>query len=83
MKDLPVPAVVRCRKRQQDVAPVRALSMSVRNGTSWSGRCRVAPNQEVLLQMESYAGLDWASDKHDVFVADAGGREAAGGHVRP
>ena len=39
--DQPVPAVVRCRKRQQDVAPVEGLSMSARNGTSWSGRCEV------------------------------------------
>ena len=23
--------------------------------------------------MESYAGVDWASDKHDVLVADAAG----------
>jgi hypothetical protein len=38
MKDQPVPTVVRCRERRQDVAPVwRALSISTRNGTSWSG----------------------------------------------
>jgi transposase len=47
--------------------------MSIRNGTSRSGRCRVVPNQEVQLQMKSYAGVDWASDKHDVLVADAAG----------
>ena len=25
------------------------------------------------MQMETYAGVDWASDKHDVLVADAAG----------
>ena len=39
-EDQPVPTVVRCRERRQDVAPnARALSMSIRNGTSGSGRC--------------------------------------------
>ena len=40
-KTSPSRRVVRCRKRQQDVAPVEGLSMSTRNGTSWSGRCEV------------------------------------------
>jgi hypothetical protein len=37
-KDQPVPTVVRCRERRQDVAPrSRALSISTRNGTSGLG----------------------------------------------
>ena len=31
------PAVVRCRKRQQDVAPFEGLSIGIRNGTSLVG----------------------------------------------
>jgi hypothetical protein len=50
-KDQPLPAVARCRKRQQDVAPLEGLSISVRNGTSWSGRC------EVLTYKRSYRWL--------------------------
>ena len=30
----------------------------------------------------NYAGVDWASEKHDVLVADAAGEQAAGGDVR-
>ena len=47
--------------------------MSARNGTSWSGRCEVLTDKE--LPMGSYAGVDWAADKHDVRVADETGRE--------
>src|SRR5438270_5481065 len=50
--------------------------MSIRNGTSGSGHCRVVlTKKEVVVQMESYAGVDWASDKHDVLVADAAGEK--------
>ncbi len=50
--------------------------MSIRNGTSGSGHCRVVlTNKRLQLQMESYAGVDWASDKHDVLVADAAGEK--------
>ena len=49
MKDQPVPTVVRCRERRQDVAPDwRALSISTRNGTSWSGHGRVSTHEEEL-----------------------------------
>ena len=47
--------------------------MSARNGTSWSGRCEVLTYKE--LPMGSYAGVDWAADKHDVLVADEAGEE--------
>ena len=47
--------------------------MSARNGTSWSGRCEVLTDKE--LPMGSYAGVDWAADKHDVRVADETGQE--------
>ena len=48
--------------------------MSARNGTAWSGRCEVLTDEE--LQMEgSYAGVDWASEKHDVVVQNAAGEE--------
>ena len=43
-------------------------------GTSRSGRCRVVPDlRGVVTDGGSYAGVDWASDKHDVLVADAAG----------
>ena len=45
--DQPLSAVVRCRKRQQDVAPFEGLSIGIRNGTSRSGRC-----EEHLTKME-------------------------------
>ena len=48
--------------------------MSARNGTSWSGRCEVLTDKREL-PMGSYAGVDWAGDKHDVLVADETGRE--------
>lgn len=51
MKDQLVPTVVRCRERRQDVAPneARALSISTRNGTSWSGHGRVSTRSERLI----------------------------------
>ena len=48
--------------------------MSARNGTSWSGHCRVILTEEEY-QMGNYAGVDWASEKHDVLVCDAAGEE--------
>jgi hypothetical protein len=47
MKDQPLPAVVRCRKRQQDVAQVEGLSVGIRDGTSGSGRCEDLTEKEV------------------------------------
>ncbi len=47
--------------------------MSARNGTSWSGRCEVLTDKE--LPMGSYAGVDWAADKHEVRVADETGQK--------
>ena len=52
---------------------VRALSISTRNGTSGSGRCRTVRVMEVALG--NCAGIDWASEKHDVLVQDAVGEE--------
>ena len=47
MKDQPVPTVVRCRERRQDVAPfVEGLVYQHRNGTSWSGHGRVCLRAE-------------------------------------
>ena len=48
--------------------------MRFRNGSSWSGRCEVNLTDKEL-QMGSYAGVDWAADKHDVLVADEVGEE--------
>ncbi len=48
--------------------------MRFRNGTSWSGRCVVLTDEREV-QMANYAGVDWASEKHDVLVADAAGEE--------
>ena len=50
---------------------MRALSISTRNGTSWSGHGRVSDERRVL--MGSYAGIDWASEKHDVLIEDDAG----------
>ena len=50
--------------------------MSIRHGTSQVEALSSCPDQEgVVVQMQSYAGVDWASDKHDVFVADAAGEK--------
>jgi hypothetical protein len=71
-KDLPVPTVVRCRERRQDVAPaeglvyqhpqrylrVGALSTGSRTDGGSDGNC---------------AGIDWASEKHDVLIEDPAG----------
>ena len=48
--------------------------MSIRNGTSRSGRCEGDLTKEVEMACR-YAGIDWASDKHDVLVADEVGAE--------
>ena len=48
--------------------------MSTRNGTSRSGRCEGGPIKGEV-KMCRYAGIDWASAKHDVLVADENGVE--------
>ena len=73
--DQPVPTVVRCRKRQQDVAPFEGLSMRFGNGTSWSGRCEGDPDHKGDVLVGNYAGVDWATDKHDVLVEDEAGEQ--------
>jgi len=47
---------------------VRALSMSTRNGTSGSRHCRIVLAREEA--MGNCAGVDWASEKHDVLIED-------------
>jgi transposase len=42
------------------------------------GTVELSPNQRLQVKMESYAGVDWASDKHDVLVADAAGEKLLG-----
>ena len=49
---------------------LRALSIGIRNGTSLVGALY---GVEVL--MSTYAGVDWASEKHDVLIADETGEE--------
>ena len=49
--------------------------MSTRNGTSGSGRCEGEPIEERVEMACRYAGIDWASDKHDVLVSDETGAE--------
>ena len=52
----------------------RALSISTRNGTSWSGHGRVSTLRGKGWSMTvSVAGIDWASEKHDVLIADEAG----------
>jgi transposase len=48
--------------------------MGFRNGTSWSGRCE-ADLTKGERKMGNYAGVDWATEKHDVLVADEAGEE--------
>ena len=48
--------------------------MSIRNGTSRSGRCEGDLTVEVEMAGR-FAGIDWASEKHDVLVADQAGAE--------
>ena len=47
--------------------------MSTRNGTSGLGRCRTVRMLEVA--MGNCAGIDWASEKHDVLIEDPAGEE--------
>jgi hypothetical protein len=47
--------------------------MSTRNGTSGSRRCRMSPAKEEA--MGNCAGVDWASEKHDVLIEDPAGHE--------
>lgn len=49
--------------------------MSDGNGTSWSGRCRAVRRNRKGAEMGNCAGVDWASNKHDVHVADEAGEE--------
>ena len=49
--------------------------MSIRNGTSRSGRCEGDSMTEGERMACRYAGIDWASEKHDVLVADEAGAE--------
>ncbi len=51
---------------------VEGLSIGIRNGTSRSGRCEELTERKYE-EMGNYAGVDWASEKHDVLVADAAG----------
>jgi hypothetical protein len=75
MKDQPFPTVVRCRERRQDVAPTneglvyqhpqRCLLVGARSSVHAAGKG--------LSMTGSVAGIDWASEKHDVLIADAAG----------
>ena len=47
--------------------------MSTRNGTSGSGRCRTVG--VIGGAMGNCAGIDWASEKHDVLIEDPSGEE--------
>jgi Transposase len=48
--------------------------MGFRNGTSLVGACEVDLT-EGECKMGNYAGVDWATEKHDVLVADEAGEE--------
>jgi transposase len=49
--------------------------MRFRNGTSWSGRCEGDPDHKGDVLVGNYAGVDWATDKHDVLVEDEAGEQ--------
>src|SRR5947209_14230493 len=48
--------------------------MRNRNGVCWSGRCEGALTDR-RWKVDRYAGIDWASAKHDVLVGDEAGAE--------
>jgi transposase len=52
--------------------------MGIRNGTSGSGRCEGDLTGEVTMACR-FAGIDWASEKHDVLVTDEAGVELLAG----
>jgi hypothetical protein len=54
------------------------LSIGIRNGTSGSGRCEGDLTGEVTMACR-YAGIDWATQKHDVVVQDEAGVEVLTG----
>jgi transposase len=49
--------------------------MRFRNGTSWSGRCEGDRDHKGDVPVGNYAGVDWATDKHDVLVEDEAGEQ--------
>ncbi len=55
--------------------------MSTRNGTSGLGRCRMVSSVGGM-KMGNCAGVDWASEKHDVLIEDPGGQELLASYVR-
>jgi hypothetical protein len=61
---------------------VRASWISTRNGTSGSGHCRIGPDLW-RYAMGNCAGIDWASEKHDVLIADAWRRLDRANRRRP
>ena len=52
---------------------MRALSISTRNGTSGLGAVESSEPWEVT--MGNCAGIDWASEKHDLLIEDPAGEE--------
>jgi len=50
--------------------------MSTRNGTSWSGHIPVSKTE---VMMGNCAGVDWASEKHDLLIEDCDGQELTAG----
>ena len=76
-KDQPLPTVVRCRERRQDVAPVEGLVYEHPQRYLMV----VAPSSVLELKessMGNCAGVDWASEKHDVLIEDPAGEELLG-----
>jgi hypothetical protein len=51
--------------------------MSTRNGTSWSGHSRVSEKGRCVVG--NCAGVDWATEKHDLLIEDVAGRELSVG----
>ena len=54
---------------------LRALSMSTRNGTSGSRLRGKSSETGGRSQMGNCAGIDWASEKHDVLIEDPAGEQ--------
>ncbi len=51
--------------------------MRNRNGTSWSGRYEGTLMTRRRGMACRYAGIDWATERHDVLVADDTGNEVS------
>jgi hypothetical protein len=70
--------VVRCRERRQDVAPGEGLVYEHPQRYLRVGALSNRPDRKGEA-VGNCAGIDWASEKHDVLIADEAGEELLAG----